>query len=658
MTHKYDRLFQPGTIGDLEVRNRLVMPSIGTNYAGERGEVTDRMIEYYAERARGGVGLIVVEVASVDAPVGNAIANQLRIDEDAFVPGLSRLAGRIGDHGATTFVQLHHAGGQTSERKTGGARPVAPSRTESGFSCDDPHVLETGEVEELVERFVAGARRAKKAGFDGVEVHAAHGYLIEQFLSPRTNEREDRYGGDLEGRTRFVREVLEGIRERVGDRFGISVRLSADEFVEDGYGLEEGKRIAEILEESGVDVINVTAGTYGSATKTLEPMAYEEGWRTYLAREIGEVVDVPTIAVGVIRGPETAEEVLAEDADFVAIGRGHISDPHIARKAREGRSEEINKCIGCNIGCLGEGTFADRLMGCTINPAVGREREFATLEPAAERKEVFVVGAGPAGIEAAIRATDRGHDVTLADRRDDIGGLLHVAAEPPGKDKLEWYLTYLETQLEDRPIDLRLGETVDREGVLEADPDAVVLATGTRPAGLDVPGVDREHVLQAWDVLAGESPVSEGPVVIVGGGQAGCDTAEYLAGEGFEVTIVEALGTIAPDQERISRIDLLERLSADERISWHTEHAVVSIEESSVRVDADGERQTFEAGAVILATGSVPNDELAGELVDEPCEVYLVGDARESRNVYHATSEGAEAGLSIGARNPTYSPLF
>jgi 2,4-dienoyl-CoA reductase-like NADH-dependent reductase (Old Yellow Enzyme family)/NADPH-dependent 2,4-dienoyl-CoA reductase/sulfur reductase-like enzyme len=658
MTSEFPHLFDTGRIGPLELRNRLVMAPMGTNYATASGEVTDRLLDYYAERAAGGTGLVTVGTAAVEYPRGRAIVNQLSIADDSRVPGLSKLARRIKQHGANAFVQLHHAGGGTTVKKTGGVQPIVCSSVENAYNARDPRVLETDAVESTVERFVDAAKRARKAGFDGVELHGSHGYLIQEFLSPRNNRRDDRYGGDLDARMRFPTEIVEGIRDAVGDDLALSFRLSADEFVDGGYGLEEATRMAEQLAAAGVDAFSVTVGAYGVPTRVLEPMSFEEAWRSQYAATIAEAVDVPTITVGVIRQPETAETVLADgDADFVAVGRGHIADPHFARKAREGRVAEINRCIGCNIGCIGEGIFADRELGCTVNPTVGREREFATLEPAPERQRVLVVGAGPAGLQVAIRSADRGHDVTLYDAAEEVGGQLHLAAAPPGKGKNGWYLEYLEHQLERRPVDVRLGARVDRATVEAADPDAVVVATGASPRGISVPGADGSHVVQSWDVIDGSVSVDDESVVVVGGGDVGCDTAGFLADQGCEVTVIEQTDRIAPDKERISRIDVLQTLESNDNVALVTGETVLSIEEESVTtVRPDGSEAAYEADRVVLAVGHEPNDGLADELEEYPAPVYVVGDARESRDIYRATLDGTEAGISIGDPYRTFSP--
>lgn len=654
---EYPNLFQPGRIGTVSVRNRLVMAPMGTNFATESGAVTDQLVEYYGARAAGGTGLIFTGVAAVDHPEAAAIARQLHIDADRYVPGLSRLTRRIHDHGAACFLQLHHAGGMAKASPEADWQPVVPSRVDGGYSARDPRVLETDEIATIAEQFVAGAKRAQRAGFDGVELHGAHGYLIEQFLSPRTNKRADRYGGSLDARLRFPVELIHGIREACGREFALSFRLSADEFVEDGYGVDTACTMAERLVDAGLDVLNVTAGTYGSAPQTLEPMRFEEGWRSYLAAEMRDVVDVPVIAVGVIRQPETAEDLLASGAaDFVALGRGHISDPSFAEKAREGRAADINRCIGCNIGCLGDGIFADRTLGCTVNPAVGREREFATMEPAPSRQAVLVAGGGPAGMQAAIHAADRGHSVTLCEQADHLGGQLPLASQPPGKSKIRWYLENLERELTRRDVRIELETKVDTALVDNRSPDVIICATGARPREPDIPGIDHEHVAQAWEVLSETRRVETGPVAVIGGGDVGCDVAAFLADAGHEVTILEQATQLAPDKERISRIDMLGRFEQFETIRWETGAEVEEISASSVHCAVDGSGMGIPASTVVLAVGHVPDNSLATALAGLEQEVYLVGDVRDSRDIYRATLEGTEAALSIGSPWKTFSP--
>lgn len=653
--NEYSTILSSGQIGDVEVRNRLVMPPMGTNYADETGCVTDQLVEYYAERARGGAGLVIVEVAAVDYPVGKAISRQLRIDQDKYIPGLSRLADRIQKHGATGFIQLHHAGRQTTTSETEGQEPVSASAVTDEFLGTEPRAIETEEVKTLVEKFAAAADRAQRAGFDGVELHAAHGYLVGQFMSSRTNKRSDKYGGDLEDRMRFPLEIVEEIRERVGNDFGLSVRISADEFVEGGNDVDDAKQAAKMFEEAGVDVINITSGIYESMPQLLEPMRFEEAWRTHLASKIGAVVDIPTIAVGVIRHADTMESVLTDsDIDFVAVGRGHIADPEIGRKIAEGRADEITPCISCNVGCLGEGIFADDQVSCTVNPEAGRELKFKQEADIQESKTVFVVGGGPAGVEAATRAAARGHDVTLFEESNDIGGQLELAVATPGKEKIDWLRDHLQDKLETSSVDTQFGERITGDDIRAADPDAVVVATGARPLVPSIPGVERDYVYHTWDLLADDNTVS-GDVVVIGAGQTGCETAERLADDGRNVTILEMQDVVAPGMEPISRADALERFADEKRITIHTGQQVTEIGPEAVIAENE-ERVAYEAEAVILATGSRANDDLVDDIADMDVEVYVAGDANEPNNIHAAIHDGCDIAHSIGSRRSLVSP--
>jgi len=657
-TNHYPHLFQPGRIGKVTVRNRLVMPPMATNYGGEDGEVTDRMIRYYEERAKGGVGLIIVENAQVDYPTGKNVVRQHRIDNDKFVPGLRLLATAIKRHGAVALQQIHHAGRQTTPAVTEGHVPVAPSPVPCRYLGVQPRELTGEEIETLINKFAEAAARAKLAGFDGIELHGAHGYLIGQFMSPYTNRRVDQYGGTLEGRLRFPLEIIRRTREKVGDDFIIGFRFSADEFVPGGITLDEARQIAARLEQAGVDVLHVSAGIYESMDRVLEPMSYPEGWRVYLAEAIKQVVTIPVITVGVIRTPEMADRIIAEGkADFVAVGRGLITDPEFALKAATGRADRINRCISCNIGCVGNGIFASSIMRCTVNPAVGMEELLGTIPPAPHRVKVVVVGGGPAGMEAARIAAMRGHDVVLFEKSDRLGGQMLLAALPPHKDKINWFTDFLTRELALFRVRVVTGRSVSAEDVLREQPAAVIVATGAVPSVPDIPGVDGPRVFQAWDVLAGTRKVDGRRVVIVGGGQVGCETAEFLAEQGKQVTILEMLQDLALDMEPISRLDMLGRFKRL-GINGLTGVTATAIADSTVRtIDRHLRTGSFPADAVVLAVGATPVNDLALDLAGRVGEVYVVGDAVRPRRIMEAAQEGALAAYSVGEAHKWLSPL-
>jgi 2,4-dienoyl-CoA reductase-like NADH-dependent reductase (Old Yellow Enzyme family)/thioredoxin reductase len=561
---QFEKIFEPGRIKGLETKNRLVMPPITTNFATDNGGVSDQMIAYYAERAKGGVGTIIVENACVDYPAAKNTVLQSRIDDDKFVAGFKELSEAIQIHGARAVLQIQHSGRETTWKITEGSQPVAPSPVPCGFLKVQPRELTILEIQTIVEMFANAADRAKQAGFDGVEIHGAHGYLIAQFMDAYTNRRVDAYGGTFEKRMRFPLEVARAVRERVGEEYPIFFRYCADEFVDGARKIDESIRIAQFMEqEAGIDVLDVSVGTYESRWAITPPMAFAQACMTHLHAAIKQKVNIPVIAVGKIRTPEVAEQVLREGkADFVAIGRTLIADPYWPKKVREGRSAEIRRCISDLEECLGHHVFKGLHMRCTVNPDVGRELSFAKLEPARIAKRVMVVGGGPGGMEAARVATLRGHQVTLYEKQNELGGLLKVAAVPPYKDENIWLRDYLTGQITALNIPVRLGTEITIDLIRRENPDVVVLATGGRWVLPDIPGMDQNTVTTSEQLLLGEVPIPD-QVIVARGASGGCEVAEFLLEMGKEVTIVEKREELGFDLELMTRELLVRRLAQD-----------------------------------------------------------------------------------------------
>ena len=646
---KYTKLFEPGKIGRMQVKNRIVLPPCTTNFAGPIGEASDRLIKYYAERARGGAGLIIIENTQVKYPEGKNVSCQLRLDDDKYIPGYQELAEAIQVYGAKVFQQIHHAGRQV--HNTEGVPPVAPSAIPCGFLQIPVRELTSEEVWDLVERFSETALRVKKAGMDGVEFHGAHGYLIGEFMSPHTNQRIDEWGGTFERRMKFIMEIIKRSRLKVGPDFPLCLRYSADEFVSGGLTLDDGKEIARMVETAGIDVLHVSCGIYESMHTLLEPMRFQEGWRVYLAEEIKKLVKIPVITVGQIKTPAFAEQILREaKADFVALGRPLIADPHWPNKAKEGRDEEIRKCISCNTGCIGGHVFNDLYMRCTVNPVVGREREEGWIEmkPAQKKKKVMVVGGGPGGMEAARVASLRGHDVTLYEKDSEPGGQLKVAAAAPGRDKLNYIMEYYSYQLKKVGAKMELGKAVDEKLIKEAKPDVLIVATGAEPFMPDIPCSWGKSILTYWDVLTGKAKVPGERVVVAGGGTVGCEIAIYLAQQGKKATIVEMLEELAIDEEPITRFDLLTHQLPEAGVQSLTERTITEISDKGVTVlDRHGRKSVIEADSVVIALGTKSVETLADKVQDVVPEVYVIGDSLKPRKIINAIYEGAAMGRLV-----------
>ncbi len=663
-------LLSPIEVKGRRLRNRIVMTAMHLNFTPD-GRVSDRLIAFYEERARGGAGMIIVGGCIINDLAGPYWLIDIRGDDT--VEGHSMLADAIRRHGAAAVCQLYHAGRYAHSISIGGKQAVAPSAVPSRFTRETPREISREEIKQTVSDYAAAAVRVKRAGYDGVEVLAAAGYLITQFLSPLTNKRSDEYGGSWDNRMRFGLEVADAVREAVGSDFLVSFRIAGHDFMEGGNTNREAALFAAELEKHGVDMVNVTGGWHETRVPQL-PMSLPRGGLAWLAAGVKRSVGLPVVACNRINDPFVGDEILRMGmADLVGMARGLIADPYLPEKAASGHFEQIDHCIGCNQGCFDHVLYL-KPVTCTINPRAGRELELP-LSAAPISRRIAVVGGGPAGMKAAATAAGRGHRVTLFEKEPVLGGQLNLAAVPPGREEFWTAVEDLQSHLEWEGVEVRLEEEATAAKLIEEGFEAVVVASGGRPVIPPIPGIDQPHVLQAWDVLEGKADPAGHRVVIIGGGAVGAETAIYVAGMGTisgdtlqfllvnggedpetlrelstrgvkEVTVVEMLPKVCRDVGMSTRWVLLQDLRGL-GVRLVSNAPARRIEPDGVVVEVEGCEEKIPADTVIIAAGTCSVNGLYEDLKDAGVEVHLIGDARQPRKAFEAIQEGLETGLRI-----------
>lgn len=636
-----DALFRPMTIREKTIKNRLVVPAMVCNYCTRDGYATEQYIAYHEAKAKGGWGLIITEDYAV-SPEGRGYANVAGLWEDGQIAGHAELPRRVHAHGSIVLAQIFHAGRATS-RAVIGTTPVAPSAVPGRSAADLPRALTEDEIHRIVVQFSDTAYRAKQCGFDGVEIHGAHGYLINQFLSPYTNKRTDLYGGSFLNRLRFALEIIRLVRQRCGEDFIISFRISGEELVTGGRDLEDTKAIVPYLEDAGVDLVNVSVGVDDSGMNII-PSAYtDHAWLVNHAQEIRNICHIPVITVGRINDPILANSVLhSGKADFVAMGRASLADPELPNKALRGEYNAIRKCIGCDKGCIGQ-LKQQHGISCVLNPTLGHESEPA--KPAGTKKRVVVIGGGPGGLSAAITAAENGHHVTVLEKEPTAGGQFRIAAVPPAKSELTDFIAWQLDQCSRLGVQLRCGTEATVDLLRELDADEVILATGATPIMPPIPGAHLPHVVSVNDVLSGNAAVGQ-QVVIVGGGSVGAEAANFLRSPARSVTVVEMRSSVAEDEFATVRVALLEQLRQKE-VALLTDTAVQEIGEHSVKVRRGDTVSELPCDSVIIAVGSRPLNTLQKPLEDAGFHVQVVGDAEGVGLVMKAVHQGYYAAQNI-----------
>lgn len=644
---KFKKLFETGKMGKMEIRNRIVQVPMVLNYTQYPYNLTKRYIEALAERARGGVGLIITTSTKAEStidpyPVGTMFPS---LDREYTLRTFAELTDTVHMLGAKIGVQLSPGTGRHADVPMADKWPVSASAVPMVFY---PKLLtrelNLDEIARLVEAYGEAARRAEQAGFDVIMVHCFGGYLIDQFLTSLWNKRKDKYGGDLENRMRFMVECVESAKSKLSTDFPLIARLSSNHMMEGGRPIDETIKIAKRLEELGISALHLSTGCYDTVQWTVPPMYYPEGVGVPYAQPIKEAISIPIIVEGRIASPEFAEKLLEENkTDFIGLGRSLLADPWWPRKVKEGRTEEIRKCIFCNE--CGATLAAFRYVKCAVNPALGNEGEHKIL-PAPRSKRVVVIGGGPAGLKAASIAAVRGHDVTLFEKTNELGGNLKAASAPPFKATIRSLIDWLVREASRAGVKIQLGNEATAKTIKDLKPEVVVFAAGSSPIVTKVLGVGGKNVVTAVDVLLGKAKVGN-KLVVVGGGAIGCEVALHFAQMGKHVTIVEMLPEIGADLARANRL-AMSRLLAESKVGLVTNAKLDQItNEGIVATSTDGRKQIFKADTVVLAIGMKANDRLYRELEGKVPELYKIGDALQPRKIINAIHEGDFIGREI-----------
>lgn len=687
----YDMLFSPMKIGNVEIKNRIVMAPMCMGFGQYNGCATETMMDYYEERAKGGVGLIFTEITRINDITGASSFGQLGMSHDYQIPALREMADRIHKHNCKIMVELHHPGRQNLGLMIGTVpicnigsklmgnlytkiltqaiipqgkklqdkhivpRTVAPSKCERSKMSDSVNrELSVNEIKRIICQFIEGAVRVKKAGCDGVELHAAHGYLIQQFLSPNTNKRTDQYGGSLENRMRFLLEIIDGIRLNCGKDFPIVVRLTVDEMYSEigqngkGYNLEEGIKMAKILSDKGIDAIDVSSAAYDTFNYWLEPTTFTPGWRKYLASEVKKVVDIPVIAANLIRSPKQAEMQLEEGTqDFISLGRPLIADPHWPNKVKSGNENLIKRCVCC-LYCfesMMKGAYKYTHGNCSVNPFVGREN--VSLKQNGNGRKVLIIGAGCAGLTAAELLSKRGFDVTVLEKESKQGGQLNLASKPPHKEKINWVCEDLLSNAINSGAKVLFDIKADKNIIASYSPEIVITATGGN--AIHPKSFNGDNVVTVTQILNGDIDISNKKVAVIGSGMTGLETSELLVSKGNKVTVVEMADKIAPGawfQQLDDALPVLEKAGTE----FLTSHKLLSVSSSGIELEnlKENKAVAIKVDLVVLSLGVRSDNSLYNDIKNsDSYKVYNIGDSNKIGRIANATESAYQLVMNI-----------
>ena len=642
-TAPFPHLFSSIQIGTMTAKNRLLMSAMSINFGVDAdGRVTDQLTAYFKARAQGGVGTMLLGGGAVD-PSGLELPNLPALWDDACIAPLTTMVEAMRPFDVRFGVQLMHGGRQSYHDAKVAPSPIPAPAVVKGV----PRELSTPEVRQMADAFGNAARRCQLAGFDFVEIHGAHGYLINQFLSPNANHRTDRYGGTFENRARFYLEVLESIKSRCGSDFTVGARINAEDYIEGGSTLADAIRLVPMLEAAGADYLHVSAGVYGSRQLTIPSMYVAQGCFVHLAAAVKTVAQVPVVAVGRIKDPRLAEQILAEGkADMVAMGRSLLADPDLPVKARENRLGQIRPCIGCCLGCI-HAVLQLEPGGCVVNPDVGREYQVTNITRHPAPKKVVVVGAGPAGLAAARMAKLCGHDPVVFDSRQKPGGILQLAGKAPGRSDLQEIIDFYVRELERLAVPIHLGMDLDEKQLAAETPQAVFVASGSLPKMPLIKGLFQSP-LALWtavEVLEGQTV--DGKILVLGGGQAGLITADFLAARGRTVAVLNRRSHFAEEMSANDRYYLRERLNA-QNVALYKEVAIEKFTRDGAHIrHARGRAQLSGFQTMVIAEGGEPVRDTINFIKKQDVAMQVIGDAKSARHLMFAISEGEEAGRAL-----------
>ncbi|MDF2883512.1 MAG: FAD-dependent oxidoreductase [Clostridiaceae bacterium] len=648
---KYPNIFSPLKIKNMIIKNRIIMTPMGTNYAGQNGEMSSDHIKYYEQRAKGETGLIIVENAAVDFPLGSNGTTQLRIDHDNFIPALFNFTEKLHKYGTCVAMQINHAGASAVPERIG-CQPVSASEIPSKTGGAVPRSLTKDEIMDIVQKYGKATKRVQSAGFDAVEVHAGHSYLICQFLSPIYNKRNDEFGGSIENRARFARMVIDSVRAEVGPLFPILLRISADELLDGGNTLEDTLKILEYLNDE-VDIFDVSAALNDSLQYQIDKMDLPDGWRSYMSKAVRDKFNKPTITTGNIRNPEVAEKILAEgQADLIGIGRGLIADPNWTLKVKRNNENMIRKCISCNIGCAGHRIGLNRPIRCTVNPDTINEDNYKNKK-VGKPTNVVVIGGGTAGLEAACTAAEVGCTTFLFEQKPYLGGLAKEISKIPAKNRIGYLPNYLEERAKNLSnLIVYTNTKPDMKTLENLKPDVIVNATGSKPLlppikglldRIDAEGEKIHSILGLIKNIDKFENVKDKKVVVIGGGAVGLDVVEFFAERKAKVSIVEMLPMLGRDLDVITKLSMMDIIKKN-NVDVHTGTALVEVASDHFKVKKDDKEQNldFDYGFVCLGMRSenAGLSELQEYFADKNVEIVNIGDSSRTRKIIDGMNEG------------------